>query len=326
MPMRPCRSSGRNRGRPIDAESLAQERYVGSSRGSTAEELRQAVEDHGAHATIRDGLTVGGLRFSDDPILLHLHEPGQDAAYDHWVLFMGCVGDRARIIDRTDEVTLVPLAELLALWDCKGVVISRESSYATEYASWLDAGLVVFFGMMFLISSRLIFARIGRPGCRPLTQVAAQATAVLIFSCGLAVIWHAIRSEGFFGNRTAVGLTAEHRLPIETPLLCIDELVALRDCNGCTLVDCRLPRDYRGGHIPGAVSIPITAGWVERRELIGFLPVSDKTVVVYCQSEKCEWSDIIARAIIAQGHSRVAIFRGGFQEWARHGRSTETAN
>lgn len=310
----------------VEFDTLARDCYVGSPQGSSAEELRQAAEDHGVRAVVRDGLTVGTLRLSDGPILLHIRQPGQDAIYNHWIVFLGCSGDQARIIDRTSEVELVPLAEVLALWDGRGILIGRrEETIIPEYAAWADVGLILFIGLMYLIAATIITgSATPASGTGRIRRTAAQVFGLVLLASGLGITWHGVRSEGYFGNRTAIGLVAEHRLQLEIPIFSVEDVVALQDRDDVVIVDARLAADFRAGHIPGALSIPITAGWRERRELLGRMAPSHKTVVVYCQSEGCRWADAIAGALMTQGHPHVAIYRGGYQEWVRDGRVTRS--
>ncbi len=50
--------------------------------------------------------------------------------------------------------------------------------------------------------------------------------------------------------------------------------------NGGTLVDVRTPEEYRGGHIPGSVNVPLQSIQGIKKHVSD----QDDTVFVYCQS------------------------------------------
>lgn len=278
---------------PVPFDSLAQDRYVGSAYGSSAEELRQAAVDHGAKALILNGMTVATLRDATDPIILHVRGPGHVSEYNHWVVFLGSEGDQARVIDGRSQISVVPVAELLALWDGKGVVVTRQArAWDLASAAWVDAALVLFVGFLGVVGAA------GSPvaqQAQPATLIRAigRMGALLVLAAALGGVWHLVRAEGYFLNRSAIGLVAEHRLSPEFPLVSAEELIVSMKRGEVLVIDARLPADYQAGHIPGAVNVPISTGWLDRRQLLSTIPSSGR-VVIYCQSEGCRWADTIA--------------------------------
>jgi len=86
---------------------------------------------------------------------------------------------------------------------------------------------------------------------------------------------------------------------------------AVRLVNGGALVlDVREPKDYEAGHIIEARSVP--AGEVASR-VDNFKKHREKPVVVYCESGLA--SAAAARALKAQGFTKVVTLRGGLQSW-----------
>lgn len=73
------------------------------------------------------------------------------------------------------------------------------------------------------------------------------------------------------------------------------------------LVDVRTPQEYAGGHIPGAVNIPVD----ELRSRLGELP-GDREVAVYCQVGQRGY---LATRILAQAGFKVANISGGFKTY-----------
>lgn len=295
--------------REVEFDALASELYV-SDAGSTAEQLRQAADNSGAHARVLNGLTSASLRAARDPILLHVRKPGRDTAYNHWVLFLGCDGGMARVSDPPTAVGVVPLAELLAVWDGTGVLVSAHdrSVMAVGWASWADAALA--FALAFVAVA----------GVRETAGDRAAGMRFVAVTCGTvlaAVAWNGLRADGLLGNRAAVGSVIEKHGTTDAKPVSYEEFATLHGESGTVVIDARIPEDYATGHVPGAVSIPITLGWLDRRRAVAALPAG-RPIVVYCQSEGCRWADTIAAACVAFGYERVHLFRGGYVEWQRH--------
>ncbi len=75
-----------------------------------------------------------------------------------------------------------------------------------------------------------------------------------------------------------------------------------------TLIDVRTPEEYRQGHIPGAISVPLdTIKDLER------LPESEGRVIIYCRSGK---RSLTAIGILAgKGITSVEELEGGINAW-----------
>jgi rhodanese-related sulfurtransferase len=79
------------------------------------------------------------------------------------------------------------------------------------------------------------------------------------------------------------------------------------------VLDVRPEREYRAGHIAGAVSVPIDQ--LGRR--VGELP-ADAEIVAYCRGPYCVYADDAVRTLRRRG--RHAVRReDGYPEWARAG-------
>ncbi len=101
-----------------------------------------------------------------------------------------------------------------------------------------------------------------------------------------------------------------------TPEITVDELdEALRDRNARVL-DVREDWEFRAGHVPGAIHIPL--GQLGQR--FANLP-RDKRVLVICQSGNRSLS--ATDFLLAQGFEGAASVRGGTSAWARSGRSID---
>lgn len=303
-------AAARMHGREVAFNELLQQQYVGSYKGSTIGELQRGVADLGLTATPMTGLTPASLRSSAHPVLLHVRRPGKKMPYAHWVLFAGVEDGQARVIDPPGGVELVPFAELAALWDGVGLVVSPAALSPGELrtGAWAEAGVLLAGAAVALVALRLATAG------RKLHPVCAACAVVGV---GVAVGFGAqfADADGLYRNRTAVGLVAHQHFQPDIPEIGIAEMRALVGRPDVTIVDARIPADYAYAHIPGALSLPVYAGLTERRAVSAALPRRGP-VVVYCQSQGCVWADAVAADLYHRGHPDIRIFRGGWRGWA----------
>lgn len=88
------------------------------------------------------------------------------------------------------------------------------------------------------------------------------------------------------------------------------EELATRIRQGATVVlDVRPAEEYRAGHIPGALSIPVD----ELNDRINELPV-DVGIVVYCRGEYCVLAYYAVRLLTAKGRGAIRL-QDGMLEW-----------
>jgi rhodanese-related sulfurtransferase/DNA-binding HxlR family transcriptional regulator len=84
------------------------------------------------------------------------------------------------------------------------------------------------------------------------------------------------------------------------------------------LIDVRPQPEFRQGHIPGAVSVPIDRLATEIDGL-----GMDREIVAYCRGAYCVYADDAVRALVAKGF-QAARLEDGFPEWARAGQPTQS--
>ena len=88
------------------------------------------------------------------------------------------------------------------------------------------------------------------------------------------------------------------------------------------LVDAR-PKDvYDMGHLPGALSFPLTDfdGGLDR--LMDRVK-KDTAMLVYCSGVECHDSHAFAAKLLALKFTKVRVYAGGFSEWQEMGFETE---
>jgi len=139
-----------------------------------------------------------------------------------------------------------------------------------------------------------------------------------------------LADEDVFRTWQAVRAFAESRLSevdgvVETYLVDRDALEAvdssdllerLRD-GSVVVLDVRPEEEYRAGHIPGALSVPVDA----LEAALKTLP-RDREVVAYCRGPYCVFSDEAVAFLRARGY-RARRLRQGLPDWRAAGMPVE---
>lgn len=95
----------------------------------------------------------------------------------------------------------------------------------------------------------------------------------------------------------------------------IDELAAAR-LHGAVVVDVREPQEYVGGHVPGAVLLPMS----QLGARVGELP-TDRPVYLVCRTGNRSLQ--VTTALRAHGYDARSV-RGGTEAWIASGRPVVT--
>ena len=142
--------------------------------------------------------------------------------------------------------------------------------------------------------------------------------------------YYRLADEGVFRTWQAVRTLGEARLAeidrvVATFLEARDALEAvdattlmerISDRN-VVVLDVRPEEEYRAGHIPGALSVPLDA----LEAALQTLP-KDKEIVAYCRGPYCVFSDEAARFLNARGY-RARRLVEGFPDWRAAGLPVE---
>ena len=94
----------------------------------------------------------------------------------------------------------------------------------------------------------------------------------------------------------------------------IDQTAAALD-QGAALIDVREPAEYRAGHVPGAVNIPMS-------QLTARLPEIERDRPVYVVCATGNRSGAMTDVLTAAGFDAMNV-AGGTTAWARSGRPVE---
>ena len=113
-------------------------------------------------------------------------------------------------------------------------------------------------------------------------------------------------------DMTAKDLVAEAKKNIT--MISLDDAKALFDKGGVTFLDCREPKEYKAGHIPGAINI--ARGLLEFK-IEGKIPDKNANIVMYCKSggRGC----LACESIGEMGYKSVKNMEGGWMAWSKAG-------
>jgi rhodanese-related sulfurtransferase len=118
------------------------------------------------------------------------------------------------------------------------------------------------------------------------------------------------------GDMTAKDLVEQAKKNVT--MVSLADAKAMFDKGGVTFLDCREPKEYKSGHVPGAVNIP--------RGLLEFkvgkkLPDKNAAIIMYCKSggRAC----LACESIGKMGYKNVKNMEGGWKAWAKAGYPVE---
>ena len=88
------------------------------------------------------------------------------------------------------------------------------------------------------------------------------------------------------------------------------------------ILDVRHIEFYKLGHLPGALSFPLTDFKTDIRHLQKTAD-KDQAILVYCSGFACNASHIFAEKLKKLKYSDVKIYSGGFEQWQKMGYEIE---
>ncbi len=98
----------------------------------------------------------------------------------------------------------------------------------------------------------------------------------------------------------------------------VSDAKEILDKGGCVFLDCREPKEFKMGHVPGAVNIP--RGLMEWK-VSKKIPDKTAKIVVYCKvgGRGC----LSACTLCRMGYKNVVNMAGGWQAWEKAGYPVE---
>ena len=138
---------------------------------------------------------------------------------------------------------------------------------------------------------------------------------ILLISTIIGLIYNFILPNGLSLTATALNLPSGSKLTFEQ----VDQLYRQKTT---LFIDTRYPAEYKDGHIPGAINIPLN---FSRDDLTAVLDTIDKNrlIVIYCSSPSCNSSRRLAGYMDYIGFKNVYIYVAGYEEWTKQSRPVE---
>lgn len=303
-------------------EALLEPEFVGPQ-GSTLNDLAAACDAMELHSQAFWGMSSWDLRLADRPVILHFRSHRGTKLFQHWVLYLGDEGGRAWILDPNSGEQQMSYAEVMANWDGAGVIVSDDR---WSIPTWRLAGillrLIPFVALGLTIGGIASIARRTTAARRLVAPRAALACVSVGVLAGLFIagtLLDSLLPEGVLRNPAQAAAIASLYDARQFPTVSVGDvegyIAAQATGEGkAAFLDARFAEDYSAGHLPGAINLPISASLAVEEEAVSALDIHEP-VIVYCQSESCPFSDMIARRLQGRGFSDVKIFVDGWRGW-----------
>jgi rhodanese-related sulfurtransferase len=310
-------------GKDLEFADLVKPEYISSKQGSTVTDLQNAARDFGGVAQPMSRMTCAILRQVHTPVILHVKPNLKATEYRHWVLFMGTRGGKAWIYDGDQPGAEMGFDELAARWDGAALLVS--DSPMSRAAIWLAAlcpfllygGLAAFgIGLIYMLEQRWGGAQRTNPWPGTLRACIGQAAALLVIILGVAAAYRVTSGQGFLSSRAAIAEIQDSHFENFLPKVKTADMAKLLHTPGVTVVDARQAKDYRAGHLDGAISIPVNSSPRDCQQALADVS-TDERIVVYSHSSGCAYGEKVARKLIDLGYQNISMFKGGWVEWEK---------
>lgn len=304
--------------KPVEFLDLINEKYIGSREGSSLNELTHALEDVGLFALPVEKYTKGQLTELDSPVILHVRKENQ-AAYNHYILYLGSEGDDAILFDYPGFQRM-PFYRLRAIWNGNGIIVSdvpinlaalKRKQYLLTIVKVVLAAAVVF---VIKALQRRMKVRGRLRGHSLFESLAIQGVLIVSLSGMLAIPSSWFSDGGLLAQADATSPIKRLHIADFLPRVDKDKLQKILGAGDGVIIDARLVFDYQDGHIEGAINIPVT---MEMKEMDGIISSlnKDAPVVVYCQSTGCAFAETVAARLSMRGFTNLFIYPEGWTGW-----------
>ena len=314
-------------GSDLQFADLLKAEYISSRQGSSLDDLLRAASENGLHAESVGRMTCAMLEYIQCPVILHVkRDLVTSEDYDHWILFAGIEPGKARIYDGVGTVELVDWADLASRWDGVAILIARSPMstmtlglvVAAQFVSCVGAITAAIALLLCMynwsLKRRGTFSPARWHGC------IAEGAIVTLLAAILGIGFRLLNGGGFLSYSPAVAAIQDKHLGGFLPKVDVDTVPGLLHQADVTVVDARLPADYEAGHLEGAMNIPPDSSPEQCLKIIEKVPRSDR-IFIYCHSNGCPYSAIVARKLLALGYSHILYFRDGWVVWEEYQKS-----
>ncbi len=291
-------------GGDVSPRSLLTTEFVGTCEGTTQGQLVAAIESSHFRAFPATGLCILDVSIVQQPFIALVRPSASNERYSHWVC-VHRVGADIIMLDSGKQAYKLTPAEFMALWSGSGVFVRDQNTSSPLVEILL---LRAFFMQMILGVGFIGLVAIERLGRSMLKELFVIGIASLVFCL---IQMYSIADAGNFWAGTRLA-TAPHVHDLKS--LPIAEAVSLSRRNGTFLIDARREVDFDADRISGAVNVPFYAS---QEDVKTFFAKTDMSIpiYVYCQSDLCDYDEIVGRSLKSLGFTNVSVCEGGIVEY-----------
>ena len=307
-------------GQEVSFRELVKPEYVSSNKGSSLVELKRAAEDGALYAEQMEKLTSKVLKNSSYPVILHVKSDTKKKEYNHYVLFLGVQDGQAIIFDPPSQVELVPFHELATRWDGNGLIVSviQIDLGSIFWPVWKQLIIYTVIAVTFVLMVnwgkqqwQTSLYRISLPRFFGLSIVQSMGLLLVALLGGMS--YHFINNEGFLAHANTTASIELAHLGNFIPKINKAKVAQLLNTK-TVFVDARFEHDFEAGHLDGAINLPVNTSDENRQKLMASV-AKGAHIVVYCQSDSCQFAEKVAIKLMSDGFYNVSLFRGGWRKW-----------
>jgi rhodanese-related sulfurtransferase len=307
-------------GKKVEFIELIKPEYIGSSKGSSLADLKNAAEDNLLSAEPVGNLTSTVLRLCQYPVILHVKSDVTSKEYNHYILFLGMENGQAKIFDPPNPVNLVSFAEIAPLWDGNGLIVSTKPIDLSivfapaRYRFIIYSFIVIAMILALHFAKRFVPATIFNTRLKRIGLSLGQTAGFVITAVFIGFVYHFVNDEGFLARANATSSIQEAHQGNFIPKISeakVEQLLA----TDTIFIDARLARDFKAGHLDGALSVPVDSNDVYRNQVTANI-AKDAKIVLYCQSSGCQFAEKVAENLISDGFTNISIYKGGWMDWS----------
>jgi len=152
-----------------------------------------------------------------------------------------------------------------------------------------------------------------------------QAFGIILLSGTIDLVINGFRPDGIPWEENWQEKVLNEQLTGGLPAVSLKEAREAYEGGYALFVDARDPDFFKGGHIPGAVSLPVKdfdRVFPTLNERLSAAP----RIITYCDGASCEMSVELTEKLLFAGLEYVEIFTGGIQQWKAGGQPVVSAD
>lgn len=293
-------------------------RYVSHRDGSDLNDLESAAKSMGLATKIFRSNSVDGLIGIGQPTLVQLSDQRNNEGR-HWFAVLGQESGKISVFENVLGQRLIDRDEFAVAWDGGGMIVAHDQTTADRAV--LGLRLFEWFQRFSFAAAAVLGLMLVHAIIQRLNLDVRKARACLLAVIGMVCLgvptgfafstsWKH-RTSNLLAGRRCWKTAADWQQDDKAATLKF--VRSLEELTNPTIVDCRLTADYRRGHIPNAINLPL------QTDRIAWQPVIEKSrtgspVILYCQSAQCRWAEIAAGRLACLGIES-AIYSGGYQRF-----------